>query len=316
MRKPLPQSDTRGHPPGRKTCIGAPDLKAHPPKDRAQARKPRLGKSRGDDAALTPEPRQEQGREQDQEHKQGKRFVEPYPFTEAQRAGIAAALAKIGLGDEMSRDIFIGAIAYDLAVLESTLRAETDAPGPHAAQVTSKPEPKPEPEAEPSTASAPATDLAQAADALAKALAALSVEQRDALCRALAAQDSYRRDYGVGYLRALGLELGRVADAAALAPAAAGGAKSSKGAAAAESGRDARAGQPDADLAKGAEQGEPSRALPFIRHAASVYEQCFDARPGVGMDQPFVHALEAVAEHTGVAIPLAPARLQAALSAR
>ena len=73
--------------------------------------------------------------------------------------------AKIGLGDEMSRDIFIGAIAYDLAVLESTLRAETDAPGPHAAQVTSKPEPKPEPEAEPSTASAPATDLAQAADA-------------------------------------------------------------------------------------------------------------------------------------------------------
>jgi hypothetical protein len=49
-----------------------------------------------------------------------KRFVEPYPYSDEQRAAIAAAIAAEGIGDEMAQDIFIGAIAYDLAALKAT----------------------------------------------------------------------------------------------------------------------------------------------------------------------------------------------------
>ncbi len=69
------------------------------------------------------------------EVKPAKRFVEPYPYTDEQRAAIAATLATDGVGDDTAREIFIGAIAYDLALLEAAAKEPAPAPSPAPARV-------------------------------------------------------------------------------------------------------------------------------------------------------------------------------------
>ncbi|WP_462330442.1 hypothetical protein, partial [Thiohalocapsa halophila] len=55
-------------------------------------------------------------------------------------------------------------------------------------------------------------------------------------------------------------------------------------------------------------------ALAFIRHAAKVYEQCFDDRPAAAAEGPFAQVLRSIAEATDIAIPTDTAMLQRALS--
>ena len=70
--------------------------------------------------------------------KPAKRFVEPYPYTDEQRAEIAAALATDGVGDDTAREIFIGAIAYDLALLQAAASEPAQAPSPVPAELQNK----------------------------------------------------------------------------------------------------------------------------------------------------------------------------------
>ncbi|WP_058555260.1 hypothetical protein [Thiohalocapsa sp. ML1] len=229
----------------------------------------------------------------------GKRFIEPFPFTAAEREAIAADLAQAGLGDTTAREIFIGAIAYDLAVLDDALGRR---PAPSA---TAAPEPAMAPEAGPPAADAAQTEpeLARQAHALAAALDALDAASRSRLSAALTDGDRYRRDYGGAYFDALTGEIKRLATAATAlsCPAAPGAAPPPKPR------RKPRAASMPARRSPG------DIATGFIRHAAKVYEQCFDAKPTP--DGAFARALGSIAATTGIPIPIDPTLLRRALGA-
>jgi hypothetical protein len=234
-------------------------------------------------------------------------FVEPYPYTPTQREAIAKALAASGLGDATAREIFIGAIAYDLAVLAA---APAERRPPEAAMsappsVAAEAQPEVAEDATAPPVSAAERRVADQAQALAEALAALDPTAQTHLAHRLSATDPLRRTYSTLSLDALGAELRRltdavVADARLPAPA--------------EPPVPAEVAAP----APGLDAGQPAQAnerlaLKFIRHAANVYEQCFDARPEPAPDAAFAKLLRAVAETTGIAIPTDAALLQRAL---
>ena len=261
-----------------------------------------------------------------------KRFVEPYPYSDEQRAAIAAAIAAEGIGDEMAQDIFIGAIAYDLAALkancepppadqpaeeptDATAAAPADqapaepAAGPAAAQPASAAAP-----AAAAPAPAPPADaaLAASARALAAALSALDATQRAALAEALGEADRFARTHDDAYLEAVARELEAIAGAVdALTAAAPPGVAEPPAAPAgdalpAEPPAPAIVEIPEADRAA-------AGATAFIRHAASVWEQCFDAPPAAETSGAFARVLGTIAETTGVPIPTDAAALDAAL---
>lgn len=233
--------------------------------------------------------------------RQRKHFVAPYPYTDDQRKAIDEALAARGLGDATAREIFIGAIAYDLAVLEAALTEQSAPPEPSPAEAAA-------PRTTPAVTDAE-RELATHAGACAEALAALDEDARQRLLAAHAARDPLCRGYGAAYLDALAGELASLAalltetsparpepqpeasDATMLAPAPA-----------------------PAAVAPGTSPDDS--ALAFIRHAASVYEQCFDARPAGDPDGPFAQALAAVTDATGIAIPTDAGLLRQALGPR
>jgi hypothetical protein len=244
-----------------------------------------------------------QGRGQTAGGRQRKHFVEPYPYTDEQRERIDQALAACGLGDATAREIFIGAIAYDLAVLQAALTEHSAAPTPAAPQSA---------EAAPALTTAPAVtdaerELASRAGACAEALAALDVAARQRLLAARAAADPFRRDYGAAYLDALTAELTQVAAVLSAAQAPEPGAQR------------AEAPEPTVDpshppAAHGI--GPDEKAVAFVRHAASVYGQCFDARSDADPNGPFAQALKAVGDATGIAIPTDASLLRRALDSR
>jgi len=256
----------------------------------------------------------------------GKRFVEPYQYDDQQRAAINAALADNGLGDDMAREIFIGAIAYDLAVLqapskqleptpdakpESTLVAEAVTPVPKTD--AGAPTPATIPQQPPSSS----TPLADAARGLAACLGQLDDAQRADLSAALKKSDPFDRTHDEAYLMAIAREAERIAEAAsdiAPAPALTAPSPNAKPRGQVEA---APAIKADADRqikAKPAARPTPdTSALAFIRHAAKVYEQCFDAAPSIKTSDPFARVLAAVAKTTGVDIPTQARVLKLAL---
>lgn len=253
--------------------------------------------------------------------KSKRHFVEPYPYTAAQRRTIERTLADCGLGDATAREIFIGAIAYDLAVLAAGL-AESAEPEPNALQAaatdTSTP---PEPVASrPGSADADAAEriVAEHACALAEAIGTLAAQTRVDLTARLTDSDPLRRVYGDAYLDALAAELTHLGDALSSADTS----RDAASAATTDTGqlqcrtRPAAASpapaQPPGASASAADT--EAMALDFIRHAAQVYEQCFDARPAASQDAPFAQLLGAIAEATDLALPSDPRLLQRALS--
>ena len=262
-----------------------------------------------------------------------KRFVEPYPYTEDQRAAITATLAADGVGDTTAREIFIGAIAYDLALLQaacaessSTTSALTDqahdqAPGSMAeskATAGASSEPDLSTEATRDAAStdarppASAASLSDAARRLAIALNGLDKDQRHLLGVALQASDRFGRVHDDGYLGAIARELERIAEATASlavmqpvedrdqhppSPRTQASGASPTATAATAPRQQARPAQRQPPA-----QTHPA-ALAFIRHAANVYEQCFDAPPSLKAQGPFAHVLQAIAHTTGVQVP-------------
>ncbi|WP_462330371.1 hypothetical protein, partial [Thiohalocapsa halophila] len=117
-------------------------------------------------------------------------FVEPYPYTAAQRTAIERTLADCEVGDATAREIFIGAIAYDLAVLAAGLdeQREPEASAPQAAT----------PDTATGTAAAHEPTASQPSGERADAGGQAEVEERvaehaRALADALAALDAHTR---------------------------------------------------------------------------------------------------------------------------
>jgi hypothetical protein len=231
--------------------------------------------------------------------RQRKHFVAPYPYTDNQRKAIDDALAARGLGDATAREIFIGAIAYDLAVLEAALTEQTAPPEPPPAEAAA-------PKTTPAVTDAE-RELATHAGACAEALAALDADARQRLLTARAARDPLCRGYGAAYLDALA---GELASLAALLTETSPGRPEPQP----EVPEAPTVTPPPAAAAPGTSPDDS--ALAFIRHAASVYEQCFDARPAGDPDGPFAQALAAVTDATGIAIPTDAGLLRQALGPR
>lgn len=175
------------------------------------------------------------------------RFIQPYPFADEQRRAIDQALARAGIDDAIGRELFIGAIAYELAVMRARLADEPNtaapaagAPGAEAAEMTGVPaiaESGPTREievpdtlapagsgagSEPPTTAAGGTGLAAVgagARALVQRLERLEPGARERLAGALMAADPFARGYDDAYLAALTAELGRLAAAVAAAEA-------------------------------------------------------------------------------------------------
>lgn len=267
--------------------------------------------------------------------KPAKRFVEPYPYTDEQRAAIAGTLATDGVGDNTAREIFIGAIAYDLALLQAAETEPAPIPSPAPARL---PKQRPDqtqaepgkdsesdapflsgsepsvaasisaaPDAEPQTQASVAS-IADTAHRLAASLLALDHDQRRVLGGALRQSDPFDRSHDDAYLSAIASELGRIARAASdLTPA-----PVSQVPSAAPPTRAAKVpAPPTADRVQAASQPAHKQsatpphpaALAFIRHAANVFEQCFDNPPSLKAQDPFARVLSAIAETTGVPVP-------------
>ncbi|MBK1633508.1 hypothetical protein CKO31_22725 [Thiohalocapsa halophila] len=249
--------------------------------------------------------------------KSKKHFVEPYPYTAAQRTAIERALADCELGDATAREIFIGAIAYDLAVLAAGLdeqrEPETSAPQAAATDTATAPEQAAsQPSGKRADAGAGAEELvAERARALADALAVLDARTRAHLTHRLTDSDPLRRVYADAYLDALGAELAHLGHALSKAETT----QDAASAATADAGQPrSRARAEPASPPPASAADTEAMALAFIRHAAQVYEQCFDDRPAAAAKAPFAQVLRAVAKATDTAIPTDTGLLQRALS--
>lgn len=195
----------------------------------------------------------------------GKRFVEPYRLSEAQRRAMLSPLEQQDIGDDESRSLFAAALEYDLAGCQEL--TEPAVPSPPAA-----------PERPPSQEDLAITALAQAAESLAEQLRDLDDAAVLLLQQELADADRFRRSYGNDYLESLGYELRRVADA----------------------------GEPheqDVPTAPGGEPPISEDTRRFVLRAADAFEDCFELKPDAEPDSPFVAALAAIAEATGIGIP-------------
>lgn len=246
-----------------------------------------------------------------------KHFVEPYPYTQTQRKAITQALATARLGDAMAREIFIGAIAYDLALLAAA-QAEpaASAAGAEVAQGGAAPAKQPGADLSATEPAATVTAPAEAADAhalahiaaqaraLADALPKLDPAARTQLADRLTDTDPLARTYGTASIEAL---------AAALAHLAVACTPTSVPAAQPEA-MPTRASAPPAPAPSQRDSAADDAAtLDFIRRAAQVYEQCFDARPAPASDAPFGTVLKAVADTTDISLALDDATLRRAL---
>jgi hypothetical protein len=261
--------------------------------------------------------------------KDAKRFIEPFAYNDGQRAAIAEALEALGLGDEMTRDIFIGAIAYDLSVLDAALGQAADAASTAPTADSSHREDPPALDRAKTSASTQATPaqhdaprqsspsfraLAAKAAALEEALRDLPEPDRGRLLETLSAQDRFRRDHGLGYLKALQDELASLRAAASDPTASTGEEPVADPTSASMSAIGGDGPTPKAGASKPAEAPRSDAATAFIRHAASVYVQCFDTRPSPDAGGPFALALKAVADATDIPIPVDDASLNSMLT--
>jgi len=130
----------------------------------------------------------------------GKRFLEPYRLSVAERSAIRSRLREKGIGDEESRSLFAAALEYDLASCSGLIGPPSDSSSPA----------QPQPESEEKGA---LDDIAEAARSLADELTGLDRAISLRLQPALESTDRFRRSYSEDYIASLGGELRRVAGA-------------------------------------------------------------------------------------------------------
>lgn len=195
--------------------------------------------------------------------KGGKRFVEPYRLSDAQRAVLLGHLENQGTGDAGSRSLFAAAMEYDLAGCQVLAEQANEAP-------------QPPPQLGPSDEALAA--LAETARSLADQLSRLDAQAAQRLRQGLGETDRFKRTYGEGYLSCLRQELLRIGSA--------GEADTPRHEVAAE---------------RAPEVNEIARR--FVARAASAFGECFELAASSEPGSPFPQALEAIAAATGIRFP-------------
>jgi hypothetical protein len=133
---------------------------------------------------------------------QRSRFVGPAHLDGARKAEIAAALEAHGIGDEVGRQIFIGALEYQLSAFGAELGRRGARPAGPVAQ--DSPDPA-------------LLAIREQTRALADGLRVLNARSRRGLLEALTDQDRLGRGYDERYLSQLSCELERLDQACAAA---------------------------------------------------------------------------------------------------
>jgi hypothetical protein len=134
--------------------------------------------------------------------RQRSRFVGPAHLDGARKAEIAAALEANGIGDEVGRQIFIGALEYQLSAFGSGLQRHGARPAEPVAKA-------PRDQA--------LTAIREQTRALAEGLRLLNARSRRGMLEALTEQDRLGRGYDERYLSQLSCELERLDQACAAA---------------------------------------------------------------------------------------------------
>ncbi len=205
------------------------------------------------------------------------RFVQPRYFDQAQSEAMESTLRQLAIGDDEGQRVFIIALEYELAEFENYSSGE-------AADISPPSEPVTEPSAVMTSGEFRA--IAEAAAALASLLKQLTGEEQARLCEQLAASDTYSRQYGPGYLKALDIELKRLANTA-------------------QDETDEPAPDP---AAPPAEKGLTDADQRLIATLAEAYAECFESDPRNQEGETFTRLLQRIMEISG--LPMRPEQAQ------
>lgn len=195
------------------------------------------------------------------------RFVEPFRFDTKQRNSMLALMRRLRIGDTDGREIFMVAIAYDLAAYKQ--------------QQTSEPAPEPETPATPQTAEPEGLGMgpmASAIAALCEQIDTLDEGARERLVAELQRGDRFKRGYDSRYLTELRGELDLLAQVCATPTAAAAPA-----------------------------EPPPPALSPQARHLlgrlANAYQDCFEDPPTPDPAGPFAQLVGLLCEIAAIDLP-------------
>jgi len=210
----------------------------------------------------------------------GSRFVGPAQLDEKQKSQIREALKKKKIGDEMDREIFIGAMEYQISVFSQRL----------APSVTPESEPKPEsPGLDGSLEKALRAIIANTSS-LSDLLRTLPNTAKARVTEILAGQDVLGRGYDERYLCELGCEIDRLERAcSAIATAVC-------------------VAEPETELPGEASEPKPDPAVSreLVAKLAGIFSECFEMEPTAEDRGPFRASLKILGEATGMAIEQEP----------
>lgn len=227
----------------------------------------------------------------------GSRFVGPTQLDEAKKMQLCNALERLGIGDEMGRAIFVGAVEYQIGAfaeqLESTIEPEH---GPET-------EPKPKPRVVSAALEPTLQAIVGNAASLSSLLRALPEDAIASVIDTLADQDDHRRSHDGRYLSELASALDRLGHACIIA--------------AGKPARPKAKPKPEPDPEPKPKPAPPSAAnRELVAKLAGAFHQCFESEPTADEDGAFRATLGVLNDVTGLSIAREPKLLAKVLAAR
>lgn len=215
--------------------------------------------------------------EEKAKEQKGSRFVGPTQLGSEQRSRICEVLKQKKIGDEIGRQIFVGAVEYQISAFAGRLEAG-GAPDPETRSRD------------------PALDgtlqaIAEKAGILSALLRELSDSDGDRVIRTLTTQDSLGRSYDERYLCELGCEIDRLERACSAAVG-------------------------DSEPQESETIPDSTAGPELVAKLAGIFSECFEMEPTAEENGAFRASLRALGEVTGLVIGEEPALLAQVLAAR
>ncbi len=210
----------------------------------------------------------------------GSRFVGATHLDDAQRAQICSALKKEKIGDEIGRQIFIGALEYEISNFAHRLEQRV-APAPETSGLSAALE---------KTLQA----IVEKARVLSSLLRELPDGAKGSLTESLAVQDERGRGYDERYLCELGCEIDRLERACRVV---------------------AADPEPEPEPEPEPTVPDPASSGDFVAKLANAFSECFEMQPAADADGPFRATLQVLGTVTGLVIGSEPEFLKIILKA-
>jgi hypothetical protein len=220
--------------------------------------------------------------------RKGSRFVGPTQLDEDQKSRIYEALEKKKIGDELGRQIFIGAVEYQISAFANRLERPVKAK-------PEKPQPRPRPRAPSRALEETLQAIVGNAASLSSLLRALPDGTKAQVTDRLASRDGLARTYGERYLSELSLEIDRLARACIVTA--------------------GEAEPPECEPPEREPEPKPDPTVSreLVAKLAGIFSECFEMEPTAEEGGAFRVALKVLGEVTGLTIEHEPAFLTRAL---